>query len=79
MASVERDWKNNKLSEELKDLINKLLVYDPKERLGYENIDDLMSHQFFRDFDWKSLKSSIMKSPLCEIIIKYPTKIHPCN
>lgn len=62
---------------ELKDLINNLLKYEPKERLGYKNIEEVMSHPFFQDFDWKQLKNIALKSPLCDIIAKYPTEIHP--
>jgi len=37
--------KNEKYSESLIDLIEKLLVLDPKKRL---NIDDVMNHHFLK-------------------------------
>lgn len=40
------------VSEELIDLIHSLLKVNPKERLGYWNMDDLKSHSFFSKFDW---------------------------
>ena len=36
---TKRNWRNSSLSEELKDFINSILRYDPKERLGYNGFD----------------------------------------
>lgn len=38
-AEKERDWKKHELSDDLKDLINKLLKCEPKERLGANGFD----------------------------------------
>ncbi|KAF2147714.1 hypothetical protein K461DRAFT_272405 [Myriangium duriaei CBS 260.36] len=50
-------------SEEAKDLINKLLTLDPKERMGsnkedkYETGgDEVRAHGWFADIDWSSLR-----------------------
>ncbi|KAF4553614.1 Serine/threonine-protein kinase RIM15-like protein [Elsinoe fawcettii] len=50
-------------SDEAKDLINKLLVLDPKERLGsnkddkYANGgDEIRAHLWFSDIDWDTLR-----------------------
>lgn len=39
-----------------KDLINKLLVANPSERLGAQNIDELLSHPFFSGIDFSTIK-----------------------
>ncbi|PNS15874.1 Serine/threonine-protein kinase ppk18 [Sphaceloma murrayae] len=50
-------------SDEAKDLINKLLVLDPKERLGANNDDkyanggdEIRAHLWFSDIDWDTLR-----------------------
>jgi len=45
------------MSEELKDLIEKLLDRNPQKRLGSGNDDanELVSHPFFEGFDWEAL------------------------
>ena len=52
------------MSDELKDLIKKLLEKDPKQRLGCENdADDIVNHPWFADMDWEALMSRSMDSP----------------
>ncbi|KAH0561480.1 cGMP-dependent protein kinase, isozyme 1-like [Cotesia glomerata] len=48
------------------DLITKLLSSKPVERLGYlrNGIMDIRNHKWFKMFDWKSLRTRIMRSPL---------------
>ena len=45
-------------SEEAKDLINKLLVINPKSRLGsgIDGVDKLKRHPYFKNIDWKDLE-----------------------
>ncbi|GME85096.1 unnamed protein product [Ambrosiozyma monospora] len=40
-----------------KDLISKLLIRDPKKRLGYNGVEEIKSHAFFKDIDWEKLNS----------------------
>uniref|UniRef100_A0A7S3R3C7 non-specific serine/threonine protein kinase n=1 Tax=Dunaliella tertiolecta TaxID=3047 RepID=A0A7S3R3C7_DUNTE len=40
-----------------KDLVDKLLVVDPDERLGASDLQDLKRHEFFAGVDWGSLRS----------------------
>ncbi len=61
-------------SEQLKDLINNLLVEDPEQRLGTLNIDDLKEHSFFKSIDWVEYQNKTLKSPLKKVIEKYPLK-----
>ena len=37
-AEQKRIWKNPHISAELKDFINSILKFDPKERLGYKGL-----------------------------------------
>ena len=52
---------NVKISEEAKDLINKILVKDPEKRLGAGepgteyDITHLKAHPYFKDLDWDNL------------------------
>ena len=39
------------------DLIKKLLVINPEERWGDNNIEDIKSHKFFDKFNWSDIKS----------------------
>ena len=60
--------KNDNLDNEeltnLCDLINKLLVYEQKDRLGYHNINDIKKHPFFGErFEWKKIYHRSFKSP----------------
>ncbi|KAG8631740.1 hypothetical protein KVT40_000880 [Elsinoe batatas] len=50
-------------SDDAKDLINKLLVLDPKQRLGANNDDryanggdEIRAHPWFEDIDWDTLR-----------------------
>ena len=52
------------MSDELKDIIKKLLTKDPDQRLGSKNdADDIVSHPWFSDIDWDSLMAKKMISP----------------
>ncbi|SCU77319.1 LAFA_0A01068g1_1 [Lachancea sp. 'fantastica'] len=43
------------ISLEAKDLIKKLLVVNPNERLGANDVQDIFQHPYFKDVDWESL------------------------
>jgi hypothetical protein len=43
------------ISFEAKDLIDKLLVLNPKYRLG-SDVDDIKAHNFFDGIDWDNLR-----------------------
>lgn len=52
------------MSEELKDLITKLLDKDPKTRLGSTtDADEVVNHAWFRDLDWESLMNKTIDLP----------------
>lgn len=47
-----------------RDLITKLLVKDPTQRLGANNIQDLLEHAFFEGVDFSNLWSEKTSAPL---------------
>jgi len=48
--------KNPNISENLKDLISKLLNKKGEERLGYQNgFEDIKKHEFFKDYNFDQL------------------------
>ena len=52
-------------SEELKDLLKKMLNKNPKERIGIENDKtDLKNHEFFRDINWDDIMKKKVKPPV---------------
>jgi serine/threonine protein kinase len=52
------------MSDELKDLINKLLDKDPKTRLGSTtDADEVVNHPWFLDLDWEGLMSKTIDLP----------------
>ena len=55
------------LSDELKDLISKLLVRTPSKRLGSKAVRD---HQWFKGFDWNALMNRDMKPPFIPPILE---------
>lgn len=52
------------MTEELKDLIRKLLDRDQKKRLGSINdADDIVNHPWFADMNWEKLMAKEIPSP----------------
>ena len=45
------------------DFINKLIIDNPKKRIGYKNVNELKDHQWFKGFNWNKLKKKLIKSP----------------
>lgn len=70
-------WKNPNLSPELKDLIQSLLRFNEKTRLGAKGWHEIKEHAFFKTFDWKLLEEQKMESPLKDIVTRFPVAIKP--
>ncbi|GLJ23604.1 hypothetical protein SUGI_0447040 [Cryptomeria japonica] len=56
----------------LRDLIQRLLIKDPKRRLGFNGVEEIKSHFFFRGLDWESIEMLVnvtappfVPSPVC--------------
>ncbi|GAM22967.1 hypothetical protein SAMD00019534_061420 [Acytostelium subglobosum LB1] len=45
------------LSDDARDLIDKLLALDPTARLGHNGIDEIKSHPFFKGINWDTIRS----------------------
>ena len=62
---------DNCFSEEAKDLINKLLVIDPNQRLGSgkDGIEKLKQHPYFKNINWEDLKELKVTPPFIPDII----------
>ncbi|KAN0035417.1 hypothetical protein ACTA71_004686 [Dictyostelium dimigraforme] len=43
------------MSPEAKDLIDKLLALDPRQRLGFNGAEEIKSHPFFKSINWKTI------------------------
>lgn len=37
---------------------------DPKERIGYENIEEIKNHSWFKDVDWEKVIALELEPPL---------------
>jgi RAC serine/threonine-protein kinase len=60
------------LSPDAKDILSKLLIKDPKYRLGGGENDgrEIMEHPFFASMDWKKLYNRELKPPFIPRIAK---------
>ncbi|KAM3140126.1 hypothetical protein pb186bvf_007679 [Paramecium bursaria] len=60
------------LSQDLKNLISKLLVKDPSQRLGSQRgVREILEHQWFKSFDFNALKSKKLHMVYKPIPLKY--------
>jgi len=65
------------------DFMNKLIISEPKKRIGFKDINELKSHSWFLKFDWNKLKSKKLNSPFKLIKNDFDqkkcTKLHVCD
>lgn len=54
---------NKNYSKNLFDFVDKLLIINSSQRIGYKNIDELKNHAFFNNFSWERLKNRSLRSP----------------
>jgi ankyrin repeat protein len=57
-------------SDELKDLLSKLLCRDPNKRFGIYDKAEIKRHKFFNGIDWEKLERKEIKPPLNLVKIK---------
>ena len=55
-------------SVECIDFLNRLIVTDKRNRIGFNNINELVFHPFFMNFSWDDLIKKKMKSPFIDAI-----------
>ena len=52
------------MSDNLKDIITKLLDKDSSKRLGSKNdADEIVNHPWFKDIEWEGLMNKTLESP----------------
>jgi serine/threonine protein kinase len=52
------------MSEDIKDLLSKLLEKDPKNRIGTDGgVDEIMAHPWFAGFDFDGLEKKELDAP----------------
>ena len=49
---------HRKISTQAQNLIKALLIKDPEKRLGHNDIEEIMQHEFFADIQWDSVLTS---------------------
>eukprot|EP01083_Nonionella_stella_P284344 967952_1 len=65
------------LSNACKDLISKLLVKDPNERLGVTGgFEDIMRHSFFGNIDWNKLYEKSIDLPYKPLVKTVDQELH---
>ena len=67
-GNINDDLYNNivwcdEIKDDAKDLIEKLLVIEPNMRLGYNDINDIGKHQFFKDVDFDKVLNKEVEPP----------------
>ena len=84
IANIKINFKDVKnYSKQCIDFLNKLIISDPKKRIGFKDINELKSHSWFLEFDWNKLKQKKLKSPFKliknEIDPKKCKKLYVCD
>ena len=59
------------------NFLNQLLISNYKKRIGFKNIEELVNHQWFKEFNWKMLEKKKMISPFQFIKNKFDESL--CN
>ena len=60
---------HNKISEEAKDLLKKLLIKNQKERFGIKGgFEEIRKHPFFKGIDFKALEEKKLQAPFKPIL-----------
>lgn len=64
------------MTEEMKDLIVKLLNKNPRKRLGHNSTKEIMDHPWFADINWKKLENKKIVPPYMPEIKEKGLKSH---
>ena len=62
-AEIDYDDLPDGFSNDIADFINKLIQRKPKNRLGKDNINQVIDHPWLMGFDWENVKKKILKAP----------------
>jgi serine/threonine protein kinase len=66
-----------KFSKNCIDFLNKLIISDPKMRIGFKDINELKNHSWFFGYDWNKLEKKELNSPFKLIKNEISQKICP--
>ena len=72
-----KDFKN--VSYYRIDFLNKLIISNTKNRIGYNSINELKNHKWFNGFNWNKLENKKIKSPLLFNIRKLKILNEKCS
>ena len=62
-AEIDYEDLPDDFSNETADFINKLIQRKPKNRLGKDNINEVIMHPWFNEFDWDNVIKKKIKAP----------------
>ena len=62
-AEIEYDDLPDGFSSETADFINRLIQRKPKNRLGRNSINEVLTHPWFDGFDWENTRKKKLKAP----------------
>ena len=62
-AEIDYDDLPDGFSNETADFINKLIQRKPKNRLGRNSINEVLTHPWFDGFDWENTRKKKLKAP----------------
>lgn len=65
--------------EDASDLITKLLIVDPKTRLGNSGVDQIKAHLFFKSISWTEILKNHKKGPISVKYEKEEMKLRALN
>lgn len=51
------------MSDAAKNLIQRLIVIDPKKRLGHDGAEEIKNHPFFATLNWEKMKKKHITPP----------------
>lgn len=57
-------------SDSATDFLTKLLVKDPKKRLGFKGAEEIKQHSFFRTVDWNDILTLKKKPPIVPMLTR---------
>ena len=64
IENIKVSYKNVKnYSKNCIDFLNKLLISDPKKRIGFKDINELKDHSWFIGYEWNKLEKKKLSSP----------------
>ena len=62
-AKIEKDDLPEDFSIDIADFINKLIQRKPVNRLGKKDINEVLNHPWFNDFDWENCSKKQLNAP----------------